>query len=210
MPGSCAPGRADGIALLAEFDMSQRRRAVRGEERPTPGRVQAAASGCDTTEGSRDLKGAHALAAIAAAFSIHAAPHHQPPSPPVAFVEAALCVHSGWHYTDHWIRGERPDYVLWGHHYWRTWDVPDTKPGGSGEAGWSKVNSYGGGMQFTLGTWNRAAGISHGAVPYESSNAGIAQQPPAVQILAAWLIVDGQDHGSWGEWPQTSVACGLR
>jgi hypothetical protein len=69
--------------------------------------------------------------------------------------------------------------------------------------------SYGGGMQFTLGTWNRAADLSHGRVPHARSNAEIAKQPARVQLLAAYLIVQ-QDGGSWREWPQTSRACGWR
>jgi hypothetical protein len=83
--------------------------------------------------------------------------------PPPWFVEQALCVHSGWHYTSHRVRGRRPEYVLFGHGFWRTWDVPDSIAGGSGEGGWSTVNGYGGGMQFTLGTWNNAARWSGGS-----------------------------------------------
>lgn len=116
-------------------------------------------------------------------------------------------MHSGWHYTRQRGSGP-PDYILWQHGYWRTWDVPDSTSGGSGEGGWTTVNSYGGGMQFTLGTWNRAAALSHGLVPFASSGSAIALQPPGVQILAAWLIVT-QDSGSWREWPNTSRACGL-
>lgn len=86
--------------------------------------------------------------------------------------------------------------------------MPDTIKGGAGEAPWNLVNGYGGGMQFMLGTWNRAAALSHGAVPFARSNSDIAAQSPAVQILAAWLIVE-QDHWSWREWPNTGRACGL-
>jgi hypothetical protein len=128
-------------------------------------------------------------------------------APPRSFVEGALCVHSGWHYTSRRQHG-RPDYVLWHHGYWRTWDVPDSVAGGSGEGGWHTVNSYGGGMQFTLGTFNTAARWSGGLVPYASSNAAIARLPAAVQILAAFFIVS--HRGSWADWPQTSRACGLR
>lgn len=117
-------------------------------------------------------------------------------------------MHSGWHWTHNRIRGRSPEYVLFGHGYWRTWDVPDSISGGSGEGTWNVVNGYGGGMQFLLGTWNRAAGLSHGLVPYVSSQSGIAMQSPATQILAAWFIVQ-QDSGSWREWPNTSRACGL-
>ena len=130
-------------------------------------------------------------------------------APPTGFVADALCVHSGWHYTSRRPhRGSRPEYVLWHHGYWRTWDVPDTIAGGSGEGGWSTVNSYGGGMQFTLGTWNNAARWSAGLVPYAGSNAAIAGQPAAVQILAAFFAV--RHRGDWGDWPNTARACGLR
>jgi hypothetical protein len=98
--------------------------------------------------------------------------------------------------------------VLWKHGYWRTWDVPDSLAGGSGEGGWSTVNSYGGGLQFTLGTWNMAARASAGMVPYASSGATIAALPARVQILAAFFVVSRR--GSWADWPQTSRACGLR
>ncbi len=129
--------------------------------------------------------------------------------PSVAFVAAALCVHSGWHYTSKRPHpGARPEYVLWHHGFWRTWDVPDTLKGGSGEGGWGTVNSYGGGMQFTLGTWDNAARWSHGLVPYAGSNGAIAKLPAAVQILAAFFVV--LHRGSWDDWPNTARACGLR
>lgn len=128
--------------------------------------------------------------------------------PPPSFVAQALCVHSGWHWTTSRPRRRaRPEYHLFGHWWWRTWDVPDSWAGGSGEASWDEVNSYGGGMQFTLGTWNRAAGLSRGAVPYASSNSAIARMPVATQIYASWLIV--MQDGSWREWPNTARACGL-
>lgn len=122
----------------------------------------------------------------------------------------ALCVHSGWHYTLASTRRQRrhPDYAIDGRLYVRTWDVPDSVRGGAGEAGWDEVNSYGGGMQFTLDTWNRAADLSHGVVPRLRSNAEIAGQRARTQIYAAWMIV--RQDGSWREWPQTSRACGWR
>jgi|SRR5579884_494062 len=156
------------------------------------------------------------IGSLAAAFAIHlqapaalAQPRH---TLPVSFVEQALCVHSGWHYATATTRRQRrhADYWIDGRAYVRTWNVPDSVAGGSGEGGWTDVNaSYGGGMQFTLGTWNRAAALSQERVPYASSNAGIAGEPAVVQILAAYLIVR-QDGGSWREWPETSAACGLR
>lgn len=120
-------------------------------------------------------------------------------------------MHSGWHWKLATTRAERRhgDYWLWGHIYVRTWDVPDSIRGGSGEAAWNTINGYGGGMQFLVGTWNRAAELSHGMVPRVWSQSAIAAQRARVQIYAAWLIVR-QDGGSWREWPQTSRACGWR
>lgn len=125
-------------------------------------------------------------------------------------VAEALCIHAGWHYTATRIQDRRPDYVLWGHGYWRTTDVSDSLAGGSGEGGWPATSDprYGGGMSFTLGTWNHAADLSHGLVPHANNTASIAAQPPAVQLLAALLI--RAEDGDWHEWPQTSRACGLR
>lgn len=94
--------------------------------------------------------------------------------------------------------------MLWHHGYWRTW-----KTYGNGEAEWNKVNSYGGGMQFVVSTWNRAVRLSGGLVPYASSQSAIAAQPAGTQILAAFFIVR-DDRWSWSEWPNTSRACGLR
>jgi hypothetical protein len=94
--------------------------------------------------------------------------------------------------------------VLAGHGWWRTW-----KTAGNGEAAWSTVNAYGGGMQMLVSTYNRAAAMSHGRLSAVRSNAEIAGLPAAAQIYAAYLIVQ-QDHGSWREWPNTSRACGLR
>jgi hypothetical protein len=144
---------------------------------------------------------------VAAAFVLLLAPTARTGTravPPTSFVESALCVHSSWHYTSHRpTRSSRPEYVLWRHGYWRTW-----KTYGNGEGAWSTVNSYGGGLQFTLGTWNNAARWSGGSVPHASSNWEIAKQPPRVQILAAFFAV--MHRGNWGDWPNTSRACGLR
>lgn len=147
---------------------------------------------------------------LTASANAQATPPAPPPGPPVSAVLNELCVHAGWHYTSIRQAGRSPDYVLWGHGYWHTYDVPDYVAGGSGEGGWTATSnpSYGGGLSFMVGTWNRAAGLSHGVVPYVSSTYGIAGQPPRVQLLAMWLIVQ-QDHGGYGEWPQTSVACGI-
>ena len=123
--------------------------------------------------------------------------------PPIRFVADALCVHSGWHFNP--FGHGRPDYILFGRRYWQAWDAP-----GNGEGGWHESSgSYGGGLQFTLGTWNRAAAMSRGMVPYARSTLDIAAQKAGTQILAAYLVVQS-DHGSWSEWPNTSRACGLR
>lgn len=129
---------------------------------------------------------------------------------PAWFVPQALCVHSGWHWSSaRPFRRARPEYRLAGRWWFRTSDVPDAIAGGSGEGSWGDASStYGGGLQFMLGTWNRAALLSHGLLPVVGSTAGIAQQSPAAQMYAAFLIVQ-QDRWSWGEWPQTSRACGL-
>jgi hypothetical protein len=123
-------------------------------------------------------------------------------APPPSFVVDALCVHSGWHYATH---GEgSPDYVLWGHGYWHTYQV------GNGEGGWTATSApgYGGGLSFEEGTFNRAAGLSHGVVPYVGSTYQIATLSPVIQLYAMWMIVQ-QDGGSYREWPMTSRACGL-
>lgn len=161
----------------------------------------------------------HLMAAAAAALALaatvpRAASAARSPSPPSAFVTGALCVHAGRHFTTIWHPGAHVQYALWGHVYYFEHDTYDDIPhgpvGADGEGPWPGTfgGLYGGGMSFSLGTWNRAARISGGAVPYASSTAVIAAQPPAVQILAAYLIV-GQDHGDWGEWPNTSRECGI-
>lgn len=139
---------------------------------------------------------------------------------PVSFMEAALCVHSGWHYqaARNWPErralgrryGHGPDYWQGSVAFYRTWDVPDSIRGGSGEGAWNNVNSlYGGGLQFMTGTWNRAAGLAHGKLRYAHSHADISRMTWAEQVYGALMIVT-QDGGSWREWPETSVACGLR
>ena len=65
-------------------------------------------------------------------------------------------------------------------------------------------NGYGGGYQFLVSTFNRAAG---GAVPYVSSTGHIARLSPFVQTIAAYRIWR-QDGGSWREWG-TAGMCGL-
>jgi hypothetical protein len=70
------------------------------------------------------------------------------------------------------------------------------------------VATYGGGMQFMLGTWHRAGGAG-------SSLWDIARASPREQLYRAWLVWDrdaGKPHdgiGSWREWG-TAGMCGLR
>jgi len=139
---------------------------------------------------------------------------------PVSFMEAALCVHSGWHYeaARTWPErralgrryGHGPDYWQGKVAFYRTVDVPDSIRGGSGEGAWDNVNGlYGGGLQFMLGTWNRAAGLARGKLRYARSRADISRMSWAEQVYGAFMIVT-QDGGSWREWPLTSRACNLR
>ncbi len=129
---------------------------------------------------------------------------------PAWFYPQALCVHSGWHWRPARTAREArlAGYVFGRAAFVRSRDVPDSIPGGSGEAAWHTVNAYGGGMQMTLGTYNRAAALSHGRLPVARGNADIAALPAAAQIYAAYLIVES-DGGSWSEWPLTGRACGL-
>lgn len=124
---------------------------------------------------------------------------------PASFYPQALCVHSGWHYRRAWSRRDKRQAGYRFGPFWfiRTWDVPDSIKGGAGEGGWDAVSSsYGGGLQFMLGTWHRAGGSG-------KSMSAIAGASPAEQIYRAYRIVHGQDHDRWGEWPNTSRACGL-
>lgn len=112
-----------------------------------------------------------------------------------------LCVHSGWHYTAQRQHGP-PDYALWGHGYWRTWDVPDSRAGGSGEGPWDASNPpYGGGVQMDYG-FQRNYGSEYVAL---YGNAG--RWPVAAQLLVAYR---GWLRQGWGAWPNTSRACGWR
>jgi hypothetical protein len=79
-----------------------------------------------------------------------------------------------------------------------------------GEGAWTSDtgNTYGGGLQFLVSTWNHAAGMSHGRLPYVSSTGQIARLPPLAQIYGAYLIVV-VEHAGWGQWPNTARACGL-
>jgi hypothetical protein len=122
-------------------------------------------------------------------------------TPPRSFVEAALCVHSGWHYTSH-RQHNRPEYVLWHRGYWRTWNVPDSTLGGSGEGSWDAHNyGYGGGMQMDT-SFQRRYG------PEFLRRYGPAGRwPVSVQLRVAYR---GWRIQGWGAWPQTSHACGLR
>lgn len=103
------------------------------------------------------------------------------------FIADALCVHDGWHHQSH-----RP--------YRRTWNVPDSIRGGTGEASWHDDGApYYNGFQFAPSTWRRAGGNGY----------RIVSADPAEQIYRVYVIVVRQDGGSWREWPRTSRACGL-
>lgn len=107
-----------------------------------------------------------------------------------------MCVHSGWHYSGHRQAG-RPDYVLWGRGYWRTWRAP-----GNGEAGWDAANyGYGGGLQMDS-TFQAKYGAE-----FVGRYGPAGRWPVSVQMLVGWRgwLVQG-----WGAWPNTSRACGLR
>lgn len=116
---------------------------------------------------------------------------------PSWFVLDALCVHSGWHYSLHRPHRVRPEYVLFGHGYWRTW-----KTYGNGEGPWNAANQgYGGGMQMDA-TFQANYGPEFLARYGPAGN-----WPVPVQLLVAyrgWLVQ------GWGAWPNTSRACGLR
>lgn len=164
------------------------------------------------------LTAAAAAAAILAAGSTAGRVPVRWPIPDTLYAQA-LCVHSGWNYEA--ARGAKarrrlsrrlghgPDYFNGPTAFYRTFDVPDSIRGGSGEGGWTTVNGYGGGMQMILSTYQRAARLSRGRLPYLTSDSAVADLPPGAQIYAAVLIVES-DGGSWREWPETSVACGLR
>lgn len=123
-------------------------------------------------------------------------------APTAGWVDDALCVHSGWHYTHNRVRGHPPDYVLWGRGHWRTWDVPDDVSGGSGEGGWDAANPpYGGGMQMDY-TFQSSYGSE-----YVRALGGAGNWPVRVQIIVAYR---GWLRQGWGAWPNTSRACGLR
>ena len=122
---------------------------------------------------------------------------------PSTFVRDALCVHHGWHYTNRRpSKRARPEYVLFGHGYWRTWDVPDYLAGGSGEGPWNARNyGYGGGLQMDS-TFQRNYGAEFLARYGPAGN-----WPVPAQLLAAYR---GWLRQGWGAWPNTSRACGLR
>ena len=145
---------------------------------------------------SRKLYSVTALAAILAALATTTSAHAIS-APSAAFVEQALCVHSGSHYTHVRVKHRQPEYHLFGHWYWRTW-----KTWSNGEGSWNGTvgNDYGGGLSFMVGTWNRAG------APYASSTSDIAATPPSEQIRRAWIITGG--GRSWHEWPTTARACG--
>lgn len=68
-------------------------------------------------------------------------------------------------------------------------------------------NGFGGGLQFMVSTWNTAARLSGGVLPYVSTTAEIGRLSPMTQIYGAYMIV--LNDGSWREWPQTARMCRL-
>lgn len=101
------------------------------------------------------------------------------PPLPASFIRQALCVH---HYECA-----------------TTWYYGPTRHTCGNPHAWS---GFYGGMQFTLGTWQRADALLHRHDhPVWSS--------PRVQVAHAYVIVK-QDGGSWREWPRSSRSCGLR
>jgi hypothetical protein len=77
----------------------------------------------------------------------------------------------------------------------------------SREGAWNSIGyvhgvaTYGGGMQFMLGTW-------HGAGGWARSLSDIARASPKEQLYRAYLVWR-RDGRSWREWG-TAGACGLR
>lgn len=116
---------------------------------------------------------------------------------PSSVIEGALCVHSGWHFTSHRVHGQRPEYMLGGRGFWRTWNVPDYIRGGTGEASWHYRGMFRGGLQWTYGTWQRAGG-----------SGDPASASPGEEIYRLWRIVR-RNGGRWSDWPNTARACGL-
>lgn len=76
----------------------------------------------------------------------------------------------------------------------------------SREGAWNSIGyvhgvaTYGGGMQFMLGTWHGVGGVA-------SSLSDIAAVSPKEQLYRAWLVWR-RDGGSWREWG-TAGPCGL-
>lgn len=137
-----------------------------------------------------------AIFAAAAAKSAQSRHHFLVPA---SFYPKALCVHDGWHYRRVWkpwqIRHATYRFGAYGFvRTWKTWS--------NGEAAWDEhSSSYGGGLQFMLSTWHRAGGAAY-------TTWQIASASPREQIYRMYRIVR-QDNGSFGEWPNTSRACGL-
>jgi hypothetical protein len=75
---------------------------------------------------------------------------------------------------------------------------------GSGEGAWNAAtgNGYEGGLQFLRSTWERVGGRTVG-----EHWASIV--PAREQLYRAYLIWKSH-HGSWSEWGDMRVACGLR
>jgi hypothetical protein len=119
---------------------------------------------------------------------------------PMWFWPQVLCVHSGRHYAIAQTAAERrlAEY----------WPLPGlglvatTRVGWGERSDWHGFDSlYGGGLEFDLSTWRAAGGRG-------VSTADIATASIREQVYRAWVIV--RTRGSWGDWPNTAAACGLR
>jgi hypothetical protein len=109
-----------------------------------------------------------------------------------------------WHAPRWWLGrgGAHPTGAFCIHHY---------------EGSWTSAGYYGGGMQFLVSTWNKAADLyPNDEIRRVSSTAEIGRLAPRVQLHAAYLVwdYDGPGHvlrdgrGSWTEWGTRGV-CGL-
>lgn len=138
------------------------------------------------------------MAAIAAVLAATPVARSGTSVPPSWWVADALCVHSGWHYTDRRPRPSKPvEYVLWGHGYWRT-----SKTWSNGEGVWTAANEgYGGGLQM-----DATFQLNYGP-EFLRQYGPAGRWPISVQLQVAYR---GWQVQGWGAWPNTSRACGLR
>jgi hypothetical protein len=115
---------------------------------------------------------------------------------PRTFVRDALCVHSGWRYSIVQLGHVRPGDVYLAHGWYR----PVARVASHGEDRWHSdfASGFGGGLEWTLGTWREAGGVGS---PSDAR--------PAEEVFRARVIV--LRRGTWlHDWPNTARACGLR